>query len=348
MTKKISLVVLLIILVFISFFTYTMLAYNWTDKISLISYRFEPGTKVEIVWQDGNVEHLDFQFASAQELGLRSRPNSLIKNWVETPQGEIIFSAEYEIDDLGRRKSLNPDQAQKHAVFFGCSDLLGMGVSIENTIPSLFSQNTEGYRSYNYGYVGASPAHFLRLLETSTFHLEVEEQSGVVYYVMTEGHYPKTVGKFGHMHQPEMPIYGFEDSNLVYKGNYEELRPIITKFKRHAAGSLLNRIIDPNVWTFYSQKEKDLICSIVAQTQLEFKRNFPHSELVYFLHENMRELDRKEMISCLDKNQIAYIDAQLDYYDEEAFETSSIDRHPTGEVNYIMVKKMINKLDKND
>lgn len=341
---KITIVLLLLGL---GLFSYTMLAYNWTDKITLLSYGFEPGTNIEIKWQDGSTEYLNYIYAGDETIELRSRPNSLIKNWVETTSGEIIFDAEYEIDELGRRKSLNPEQAQKHAVFFGCSDLFGMGVPIQDTIPSLFADQAEDYKVYNYGYVGASPAYFLRLLEINNFSQEISEPAGKVFYVMTEGHYPKSVGKFGHMHQPEMPIYELIDGEPIFQGTYEEVRPWMTRFKRHAAGSLLNRIIDPNAWTFYSTKENELICSIIGKTKKEFTRNFPNSMLIYFLHENMRDVDRKLMKDCLVKQQVDFIDAHLDFYDE-SFETSSIDRHPTRAVNYLMVKKMVKFIQGND
>lgn len=339
-------------LIVVSIFIFLLTAYNWTDKISLLSYRFEPGTKIEIVWQDNSVEHLDFVYSGNRTLELRTRPDSLIKNWVVSTSGEKIFEAAYEVDEWGRRKTPNKNQnADKHAVFFGCSDLFGMGVKFDETIPSLFAENTEDYTSYNYGYVGSSPAYFLKVLETYKFAEELKESSGVVFYVMTEGHYPKTIGKFGHMHQPEMPVYDFVDkekTEIEFIGSYEDLYPLMTKFKRHTAGSLLNRVIDPNSFTFYSQEDDELVCAIVAKTGKVFSKSFPSSELVYFLHDNIRDHDRKMMKDCLEKNQLKFVDAQLDYYDADAFETSSIDRHPTGTVNYEMVKKMVSYLQKND
>lgn len=341
----------LLIFVLAAIFLYLFTAYNWTDKISLLSYRYKPGTKIEIIWQDDSVEYLDFVSAGERTLRLRSRPDSLIKNWVVSTSGEKIFEAEYEVDEWGRRKTINSGNAEKHAVFFGCSDLFGMGVKVDETIPSLFSKNTEGYTAYNYGYVGSSPAYFLRVLESYQFSKELKEPTGLVFYVMTEGHYPKTIGKFGHMHQPEMPVYDFVDrekNSIEFLGSYEEKYPLLTKFKRHTAGSLLNRVIDPNSFTFYSQRDDELVCAIVAKSGEVFNKSFPSSELIYFLHENMRDHDRKMMKDCLENNQMKYVDAQLDYYDAEAFETSSIDRHPTGTVNFEMVKKMVNYLSNND
>ena len=62
----------------------------------------------------------------------------------------------YQSDSKGRRISINQDfNSSKHALFFGCSFMFGVGLPNEHTLASNFQKHSANeFKSYNYGQSG--------------------------------------------------------------------------------------------------------------------------------------------------------------------------------------------------
>lgn len=351
--KKIIVVLCLILFIFLGCFAALMSVYNWRGKVDLITYQGEQGDVWEGQWEDGQTTEVVELLQKGEFLGeLRNRANAKVRNYAVQDNENTIFDVTYVTDDWGRRVSENSisrekkrEQREKFVAFFGGGDVLGMGVSYEHTLPVVFESLQSDYKAYNYGFVGSAFNYLLRSLQINDYQKEIPEKNGLFVYVMTEGHFPRTLGKFGHMHEPHMPLYDLLDGEkLVYRGTYEEQKPLMTFLKKYAATAILSRLTDANEWTFYSQDDDRFVCQVVRETHEIFKEKYPASQLVYFLHETIREHDRIVMEECLEKHKIEFVNFMLDSYDPNEYETSGVDRHPTLAMNELIAQMLIRYL----
>lgn len=275
---------------------------------------------------------------------LRGLKNAKITNKTVASDGSIVYDLIYRHDEYGRRLVDNTENSNKFALFFGGGDLYGMGVARKDTIPSIFSRLKPEYKSYNYGFAGIGAQYPLRILETNNLRKEVKEATGVMIYVISEAHYPKTLGKFLHIYRPEMPDYKLVNGVLKYMGTFSETEPMSGWFKMVFGNSWLRRMMgDMNDYTSYTKEEHKLVCEIIKKTNNDFLAQFPESKFILMLHTNLPWIDRKELTSCSKENNIPLVDTFMDY-DESKFDSDPVDGHPTAYLNELLVKKMMESL----
>lgn len=351
--KKTILVLCFTLVALLGVFATLMSAYNWRGKVDLITYKGNEGDTWTGQWEDGQTTEVVELMKKGEFIGeLRNRANAEVKNYAIQDNGNKIFDVTYITDEWGRRvskkstsKKEERESRDKFVAFFGGGDVLGMGAPYQHTLPVVFENSQSAYKAYNYGFVGSAFHYFLRSLEINKYQKEIPEEEGLFVYVMTEGHFPRTLGKFGHMHEPHMPYYELtEDSKLVYKGTYEEQKPLLTFIKKYAVTALLSRLSDVNEWTFYSDRDDYFVCEVVRKTHEIVEEKYPSFKLIYFLHETIREHDRTVMQECLEKNQIKFVNFMLESYDPHDYETSELDRHPTLAINELIAQMLIEYL----
>lgn len=270
---------------------------------------------------------------------LRGIKNAYITDVATDESGKILYDITYKHDEFGRRiveevKNVAPD---KFAIWFGCGDIYGMGVSGKETIPQIFSEKNAEYKSYNYGFAGIGAQYPLRILETTNLKNELKEAYGMMIYVISEAHYPKTLGKFLHIYRPEMPNYKLINNDLVYRGTFRESEPYTYWFKMLFGNSWLKRMLgDVNELTTYSESEHQLVCAVITNTRKEFLKQFSNSKFILFLHANLRENERIRLTKCANDNEIDIVDTTISY-DESKFESDKVDAHPTFLLNESLV-----------
>lgn len=343
MMKKI---LILLSLLFLSLLLVMLFAYNQIGRMELFGDKGKVGLKWEIrLPETGQYELVEVKTSTGKET-LRGLKNAKIINVATEKNGQVLYDLVYEQDELGRRKVDNSSETDKFIIWFGGGDLYGMGVERSATIPQIFSKKMPEYAGYNYGFAGIGAQYPLRILETTNLKRELKESQGLMVYVISEAHYPKTLGKFMHIYRPEMPDYQLEEGKLVYKGIYRETEPLVSGFKALFGNSWLKRILgDVNEFTSYSQKEHQTVCEIVKKTNQEFLKQYPNSHFILFLHTNLRNIERIKLSECCQKNRIHFVDTFMEY-DEEKMESDPVDGHPTEYINLLLVEKFIEELKK--
>ena len=302
------------------------------------------GLKWEITLpQTGQYEVVEIVKAEGKE-PLRGLKNAYISNKAVGSDGKVVYDITYTHDSFGRRLVDNSDEADKFALFFGGGDLYGMAVSRQEAIPNYFSKIRPDYRSYNYGFAGIGAQYPLRVLEKYDLTKEVKEKEGIMVYVISEAHYPKTLGKFLHIYRPEMPNYKMVNDELKYLGTFRETEPVTGWMKMIFGNSWLRRMMgDMNDLTSYTQEEHKTVCEIVKKTNTEFLKQFPTSKFILMLHTNLPWIDRKELTSCMKTNKIPFVDTYMEY-DEDKFDSDPVDGHPTGYLNELLTEKLVEGL----
>lgn len=320
---------------------------NETKKLDLLSGLGIPGERWEKWVYNGQHEAVEFIRGDKKTSPLRGARNAHIKNISKNAQGKIIYDVDYFYDSFGRRTVVGkdePNSAKRFALFFGCSDLLGVGVNSVDTIPSIFSSQMPEYKSYNYGFPGTALHYVNRMIEAVDFTTEVSEKNGIFVYVVTEGHYAKSVIKILHIIRPVMPQYSYENKELKYAGSIEELSPISSNFKKYVGTSLIpNLFNDINNITKYSQEEHEFICSLLKNAQNNFLKKYRDSRFIVLLHHILPDTDREYLRSCAQRNNIEFVDIFLQY-DSEKFSSDPIYFHPTRALNEVATSHLVEYL----
>jgi hypothetical protein len=335
------------------FFTSLIFYNNQLGKIRILSGLGKAGDRWSMV---DNYAHESVEFVwGITGVGLRGPKNALIKNILQTKNNETIFDVEYIYDSLGRRtveprtttKKSKKETPRYFAIFFGCSDLLGIGLNSWDTIPSIFEAKTRSlFKAYNYGFVGTGAHYVNRLTETVNFKSEVTETSGIYVYVMTEGHYAKTVGRLFTIIRPVMPSYKLVGEKLFYQGSLDSVEPIYSIVKEWLATNwLTTRFGSFSEDMKYTQEEENLVCSILASAKKNSKKQFPKSRFILFLHTILPEADRARLIKCAKNTNIEYVNFNIP--GEDAFESDPVYAHPTRYLNELAANYLANYLKKN-
>jgi hypothetical protein len=316
-------------------------------RMEIISGIGETGAKWERTLADGQKELIEIVQAGSHS-DLRGPSNGIVHNYSMKPDGSYIFNVDYIYDEFGRRivknKSSEASRAEQFALFFGCSDLLGAGVSAENTIPEIFESSVVGYRAYNYGFPGTGAHYLNRILETTDLKKEVKEKKGILVYVITEGHYPKSLGKLWHIIRPVMPKYVLNGEAVEFKGSLHETGRISSFFKKYLGTSWLRlQFGNVNRFTEYTEDEDRLVCKMLKASKYNFLKQFPESRFILFLHTNLPIRDRSKLKDCAATEKIESVDADM-VYDPEKFDSDPVYQHPTKYFNEVLNMKLTNYL----
>lgn len=291
---------------------------------------------------------------SGEKLDLRNAKNSHIKNIAYYADGRVIYDIDYVFDEYGRRTVETNPQDEKAAInkeffslFFGCSDLWGAGVNSADTIPALFQSKVPTAKAYNYGFPGTGAHYVNYFLENEIKSSEVVEPKGLIFYVMTEGHFAKTLGRIGHVIRPVMPKYILQDSKLTYVGRMQDVEPISSQFKKYFGTSYLvtylgGAAISQN--EVYQKEDYDLVCSILEAAKINSKNKFKKSRFIVVLHVLLPAQDRELLKKCGAEKNIEMVDVNIPY--EDRFSSDPVYFHPTRDVNEAVVGHILNYLQK--
>lgn len=324
---------------------------NEVVKEDLLSGIGKPGDKWQIDAPLGQFESVEF-ISGEPASGLRSAKNAHIKNIALAKDKSTIYNVDYFYDSFGKRivvneKKTEGSRPEKFALFFGCSDLLGVGLNSVDTIPALFESGTEDYKAYNFGFVGAGVHYVNRMFEGEDITPEVSEKEGIIVYVITEGHYPKTLGRLGPLIRPVMPFYALENGEPKFQGALQDVQPVLSQIKKNLATTWLSVSVGGSLITQdmkYSAEDNELVCKLLKAAQVNSKKRFPQSRFIAFLHTMMPEGDRERLRDCAQKNAIEYVDFLIPW--DDRFDSDPVYFHPTRLINDLATNELIKYLKK--
>lgn len=324
-----------------------------SPRFDLISGMGKAGDYWEIKAFQGQYETISV-LKSGEKLDLRNAKNSHIKNVAYYADGRVIYDIDYVFDEYGRRSveipEGNPGATTKKeffALFFGCSDLWGAGVSSLDSIPSIFQSKIPVAKAYNYGFPGTGAHYVNYFLQNEIAQSEIAEPKGLIFYVMTEGHFAKTLGRLGHVIRPVMPKYTLQNSQLTYLGKMGDVDPISSQFKKYFGTSSLVTYVGGDAISEnekYTQEDYELVCSILEAAKKNSKNKFAKSRFILVLHVLLPSQDRDLLKKCGAEKNIEMVDVNVPY--EDRFSSDPVYFHPTKAVNEVVVNHILNYLHK--
>lgn len=315
-----------------------------SPRFDLISGMGKVGDYWEITALQGQYETIKV-LQSGEKTDFRNAKNSHLKNVAYYSDGRVIYDVDYVFDQYGRRSVEVPNETEEaknnkefFALFFGCSDLWGAGVNSVDTIPSIFQSKVPISKAYNYGFPGTGAHNVNYFLENEIKTSEIPEPKGFIFYVMTEGHVPKTLIRLGHVIRPVMPKYTLEDSKLKYLGQLKDVDPISSQFKKYFGTSLLVTYLGGDAISeneTYDDHDYNLVCTILESAKRNSKIKFSKSRFVVVLHVLLPRQDRELLKRCGQERNIEVVDVDVPY--EDRFASDPVYFHPTRAVNEVVV-----------
>jgi hypothetical protein len=336
-------------LVFITFLALLIIFYkSETPRFDLISGMGKTGDYWEIKAFQGQRETISI-LKSGEKTDLRNAKNSHIKNIAYYADGRMIYDVDYNFDEYGRRtveahETSENKKVKKEffALFFGCSDLWGAGVNSVDTIPAIFQSRVPISHAYNYGFPGTGANYVNYFLQNEIAPTEVTESKGIIFYVMTEGHFAKTLGHIGHVIRPVMPKYALKDSALIYLGKMHEVDPISSQIKKYFGTSSLVTYLGGEAISeneVYTEEDYSLVCSILEAAKINSRNKFKKSRFIVVLHVLLPMQDRELLKKCGFEKKIEIIDVHVPY--EDRFSSDPVYFHPTRAVNEVVTNHIL-------
>ncbi|MEQ1722459.1 MAG: hypothetical protein ABL930_04735 [Pseudobdellovibrio sp.] len=350
--KKLMLIGLLVSLVLIVILALLIVFYkSETPRFDLISGMGKAGDQWEIKAFQGQRETISI-LKSGEKLDLRNAKNSHIKNIAYYADNRVIYDIDYVFDEYGRRTVEIPKTSASvlvnkefFALFFGCSDLWGAGVNSVDTIPAIFQSKIPVSHAYNYGFPGTG-AHYVNFfLQNEIDRSEVTEPKGLIFYVMTEGHFAKTLGHIGHVIRPVMPKYTLQNSELTYLGKMQDVDPVSSQIKKYFGTSSLVTYLGGDAISeneVYTKEDYDLVCSILDAAKINSKNKFKKSRFILVLHVLLPTQDRELLKKCGAEKNIEIVDVHVPY--EDRFSSDPVYFHPTRTVNEVVTNHILDYL----
>lgn len=281
---------------------------------------------------------------------MRPRPGAHVAKVVAS-DGAILHEATYSIDEHHHRKSTPPARdADRFAVFLGCSFVYGVGVKDDQTIPSLFQKHAPRFHAYNFAFGAYGPHHLLARALAEDPRRIVNEKSGAVFYVVIDSHVPRATGSMRWVGGPgRRDPYFFIDTEdrLQQNGHFASGRPWWTRFSSLAVKSEILKYFDVDFPARFDETTLDLFVRLIEATRETYLKNLPSSEfyVVFYPGASIHEV----VTTRLEKRGIRYFDYGADELWMHTKGSHQLgDGHPSAEANEVFAEQLAKDFEAQD
>lgn len=159
------------------------------------------------------------------DLGYGSKKDGVFTA-MKTINNELIYDVSYTIKDGIRYTPNSNEKSQNCVLFFGCSFVLGEGLSDTSTLPFFFNQYANNnYRVLNYGFEGYGPHQMLAIIENRVPKDIRFDKKKIAIYSFLPAHIARAAG-YSQWDQ-KGPRYEIIDGSLRKVGTFTKLPGII-------------------------------------------------------------------------------------------------------------------------
>ena len=111
------------------------------------------------------------------------------KNTIQHP-GALVHEYKINFNEEGLRITpCNEIGREKHAIFFGDSQVIGEGVNDNETIPFYFAKRNSEYIPHNYGFFGYELKDTFNTIKTPEFQTKFRNKKGEIFYIYRDDYY---------------------------------------------------------------------------------------------------------------------------------------------------------------
>jgi len=296
---------------------------------------------------EGQYLHKDKFFMADELLGISLIPNTNVKS-ILSIDDQPIWDVTYGTDEFGRRRTVStlPNIRSQFALFFGGSFTFGEGSNDNQTIPSVFESVSDRFRAYNYGVPGYGTQQMLAKLQSSSVKYEVNEKSGVLFYIYLEDvHEGRVIGQMNVVNgwANNFPYYKLnKEGKPEYRGTFSTGRPVLSVVYGLLGKSQLVRYLGLNLPNLDAESYL-LTAKLIDESRNLFNKQFPDSEFYVVLYPK-RNAHRK-IVPYLEQAGIRYLD-YFDLFDPDADGYNfKGDGHPTPKSNQILAQRLVSDIE---
>jgi hypothetical protein len=272
---------------------------------------------------------------SSQSIGpqtfrhLRKRGAQIIYDYVYTLQKDTAFRV---------LPAVTAPSPESHMILLGCSFTWGQGVKDEETLHYQLHKRFPHTQIINWGIKGSGPNTTLKILDEIDVQDTPLPENGYTFYFLMSDHVGRVTGDLFHM------IDMFDDpyfeltsqGDVVYRGSFQEGRPLLTSLLRWASRTEWIRKWNVNYPSVESQSSKAQFCGVLKALHQKVKEKFPTTQFYFVMYPN-EYLTQGYRDDCLKPHQLPYVDA-FHLIDGQPREDYFIpqDGHPNGKMNVLL------------
>lgn len=254
-------------------------------------------------------------------------------------QPDKQISITYHIDSLSRRVTPfdNRRAVGKYALFLGCSFTYGESVSDTCTMPYYFGKTT-GFRPYNYGVSGYSPAHMIALQQAVNMRKEVIEKDGIAIYTYIEDHLARVAPSTKWIYNSNGYWPCVNPRTVRVEGTYADKHPLRLQLIRGMYKSNIVNLFNINFPRRYSTEQYEQFVTIVRKSAELYRNQFGNDKfyVVVFPAYPMAP----ELRECFQRAQLKVIDYSALF----SWKTTFDRMHPDGDAYKRVAEKLANDL----
>lgn len=238
-------------------------------------------------------------------------PHSILKDTV-VKDGKTIYSQTYHTGIYGLRKTntKNP-KAPLHLLMSGDSNMFGIGVADDQTLPAKMGEKISSHAVINLGLAGTGPNSALYFLQN--FELKKilgEKTKGIFIYDFHYYLFERVIGSKAYVAwSGSPPRYAYEYNKIVYKGPFSDFW--ITKFYQLLNKLPYNTILFPNLPRI-GKSHIELAAKVFAQIKKDYLRQTdPGNRFIVSLNPKYKSPEIKKnfdyFLECLKAENIEVI-----------------------------------------
>lgn len=198
-------------------------------------------------------------------------PFCIMKDTVKQ-DGKTIYSETYHTGVYGLRQTPNKNpEAPNHLIMSGDSNMFGIGVADDQTLPARIGLKSSTHTAYNLGLAGTGPnsaLYFLQYFDLSK--LIGNKKKGIFLYDFHYYLFERVIGSKAYMAwSVNPPRYALENGEVVYKGPFSKYW--ITKFYQFLNSLPYNTTLFPNLPRI-GKDHIEFSAKVLAQMKKEYLR----------------------------------------------------------------------------
>lgn len=269
-------------------------------------------------------------------LGYRPKPSCSLSARERSDKGEVLYDVTYSIDSLSRRVTPQRDhQAERFALFFGCSFAFGEGLADDQTLPAAFARLAPQYAVYNYAFGGYGPQQLYMRLGDAALRQEISQPRGVLVYTFIDAHVERLIGS-SYVYNgwcQDCPYLALDPNGRVaHRGSFTSGRPLRSAFYWLLSKSLSARLFRIGFPRSITGEDVAFTAQVVQESKERFVRMFPGSEFYVLLYPGSEYA--AQLKSYLEPRGVKTIDlSQLHGFQEVPYIIHQKDPHPSGLAN---------------
>ncbi len=279
------------------------------------------------------------------KLGQIPRHSSKIHS-IKRTKSKIIFNTTYTNDNHGRRLSLiNPSAKQSSSVLLaGCSFVYGDGIPDHETLHHYFNLEGSSLFAINYGVSGGSINNTLaRLTLQEDFSSQLPLPPRHLVYIYIPTHISRIAGTWPSTWTLENPFFKKNKKDeMIFAGSISDNMSWIRKKALEQAKHLPDSISQDRYIPRVTSYEKNYFCDLVKATEASWKKLSPAGSFIFMYHPLVEP--EPWLDECLGKRGINSVRLDIDG-DRSTFQIPG-DRHPTGALNQLFAKKLVEYFNK--